>query len=211
VEVGTGGIELDPDLDARSFEDGRRANTAELQQLRRLDSSSGENDFLLGEDRGGFPSGVGVHLDTSSHHGLLCLVEKNPLGLGLEHDVEVRSCGDWIVVRVTRMGSTTSGLVHGVGIPRRAICLAAVAIDRDVDSSRPPSRPVILHVGELSICDAHSQRSTSINRRVPGDVVGLRDLSRWRLEVGAFDEVGLDALPSPAAIPKRLPRIVVRS
>lgn len=123
--------------------------------------------------------------------------------------MEVRSCGDGIVVSITRVGSSTSGLVHGVGVPRRTIRLAVVAIDGKVDSSSPPSRPVVLQIGILGVSDTNGQGSISISGRIPGDVEGLSNLGRRRLEVRAFDEIRLEALPSPAVASQTYDYVIV--
>lgn len=161
LEVSSDSVVRDLNLDTGGIEDSLGSDTAKLQELDSVDSTSSKDDLLLRID-GLLGAGEFVgDLDTLGSE-LLASIEDEFVGHGLQEDLEVGAADDRVMVGVTSVGSLAGPRVEGGRVPRSTIGLAIVAIEGHVGTRTLERREVVLDIGVLEVGDTDLEGTLAV-------------------------------------------------
>lgn len=207
LEVLTDGGEVDLSLDAGGLQDLGVSYTGLLQEERRSERASRENDLLVGIDGVG---STGLVLDENSGGGGLSSLSPDEfLSLGVQEDAEV---GAVLVGEVVRAGSIIANLKSsvqggGVDVPADHVSTSNVLQGRDANGIVGLVQDVdegLLDTAGLP-ADLERTRGTVLLRDVGDAIVNLDSC-------GGLESLGLlvvleKVVPIPAVVAKTLPDV----
>ena len=214
------------------LEEGGGTDTAALQDLGRVEGAGGEDDFLPGLDGSDLGLGVGygvpgLHVDA----GGLLLVKRDGIDAPPNKEVKVLALGYGGVVSGAGIRAGAGAVIDGAlftfawvsivvneeqvadkthSSPKQPVSISVITTLLAFRSQLLETRPHRLKSRVLNGVDASLDRSIlAIHLLVPGDVELLGKRGVRNLERRALDEVGQEAIESPAGVAELLPVVIV--